>query len=115
MLGSLFNASAVSLGVVTSSALISTEVIGVGERVTSVMVREPVTVIVDNSSSGTAAVCSCARAELECSAAETPSAIRDALKIAREDIGNPLLFVRVGQVRPPRNRILLLTLSAGFH
>jgi hypothetical protein len=45
MVGSLLSASAVSLGVVTASSSILTEVIGVGERTTSVMVREPVTVM----------------------------------------------------------------------
>jgi len=45
MLGSLFNASAVSLGVVAAIVAMSTEVIGVGDLTASVIVREPVTVM----------------------------------------------------------------------
>ena len=50
MTGSLFSASAVSLGVVTASSAMSTEVIGVGDFTTSVMVRDPVTVMTPISS-----------------------------------------------------------------
>jgi hypothetical protein len=49
MLGSLFSASAVSLGVVTAIADMSTEVIGVGDRTLSVMTRDPVTVMTSTS------------------------------------------------------------------
>ena len=47
-----------SLGVVTAMAPTSTEVIGVGERTASVIVREPVTVMTPSSSpSDSASVC----------------------------------------------------------
>jgi hypothetical protein len=88
----LFNASAVSLGVVTEIALMSTEVIGVGERRTSVMVREPVTVMTPMSSTasscpaGGGVAASCAQAELAPSAAETPIATKDKRKKVREVI-----------------------------
>src|SRR6187549_2344350 len=91
MLGSLFNASAVSLGVVSAMSSTSTEVIGVGDFRTSVMVREPVTVMTPMSSSTGCCSGDCAQTELPLRAAETPSATKDARKYAREVISSPPL------------------------
>jgi hypothetical protein len=85
MLGSLFSASAVSLGVVSAKSPMSTEVIGVGDFRTSVIVREPVTVMTPISSPAASLSGSCAHAEPVANVAETPhSAAMDARKTVRE-------------------------------
>ena len=86
MVGSLFSASAVSLGVVTAISLMFTEVIGVGDFTYSVMVREPVTVttFIPSSVSGLSGG-SCAqtallpRATAAAEIADTPGVHRSAM------------------------------------
>ena len=97
MLGNLLSASAVSLGVVAWISAMSTEVIGVGDFTTSVMVREPVTVMTPNSSPVSplpwACGCgpaSCDHATPEPRAADTASAIRDARRKFCEFIIPPI-------------------------
>ncbi len=79
--GSLFSASAMSLGVVTAISAMSTEVIGVGERTLSVMTRDPVTVMVSRFSRATSCevvLAACAQAEVTEKDAVTLSAAMDA-------------------------------------
>src|SRR4051812_11967546 len=108
MVGNLFNASAVSLGVVAWISAMSTEVSGVGDLTASVMVREPVTVMTPNSSpwpcspcGGVPAPASCAQAELPPRAAETASATIDTRKVLAETIFLPLQLAKKAQIVPP--------------
>ena len=96
MMGNLFSASAVSLGVVTASSAMSTEVIGVGDFTTSVMVREPVTVMTPNFAGPPSCLAlrgglaSCDQVAPEPSAADTASAIKDTCRIFRVFITPPI-------------------------
>jgi hypothetical protein len=92
----LLSASAVSLGVVAAISAMSTEVIGVGDFTTSVMVREPVTVMTPSSSPESsfaglfaAGPASWDHAAPDPRAAATASAMRDAPFKHREFIFSP--------------------------